>query len=101
MRAAVALRGSDLDRALFCGADPARVLADARREPVPRTVAPALTQTYRDMLVYRVQFTVNLRGSNADNPDCLALKQRADLAPLWAPAPRATPTPARRPAPAT
>lgn len=101
MRAAVALRGSDLDRALFCGADPARVLADAKREPVPPYVAPTLTQSYRDMLVYRVQFTMNLRGSNADNPDCLALKQRRDLAPLWAPAPRTPATPAHRPPPAT
>ena len=83
LREAAAVRGSDLDRALFCGADPARVISTAQSEPPPAYLPPTLTRDFRELLVARVRVTVNLRGSNADNPDCMALKTRPDLAQLW------------------
>src|SRR4051794_9302829 len=88
LRAAAAIRGSDLDRALFCGADPARVVSAAKTQPPPRVLPATLIRDYHELLVARVQVTVNLRGSNADNPDCTALKSRPDLAQLWPPVER-------------
>src|SRR4051794_18622538 len=85
LRGSAAIRGSDLDRALFCGADPGRVISAAKTEPPPRMLPPTMTRDYRELLVSRERVTVNLRGSNADNPDCLALQSRPDLAGLWPP----------------
>jgi hypothetical protein len=94
-RAATAERGDELDRAMFCGADPARAIESARQDPIPASIAPAFARSYRELLVARLEVTKNLRGSNGDNPDCLALRSRPDLARLW-PAP-ATVRPASRP----
>jgi hypothetical protein len=94
-RAAVAVRGDDLDRALFCGADPARVLQAAREGPTPTSVPPAFSRSYRELLVARIEVTQNLRGSNGDNPDCIALRSRPDLVRLW-PAPSPPTTSQRR-----
>src|SRR3954453_2886669 len=80
IHAAAAIRGSDYDRALFCGADPDSVIAAAKTQPPPPRILPVgLTQDYRELLVARVHMTVNLRGSNAENPECIALKSRPDL----------------------
>ena len=83
LREATAVRGSDLDRALFCGADPARVVDRAKTVTAPPYLPPTLIRDFHDLLVARVEVTKNLRGSNADNPDCMALKARPDLAQLW------------------
>jgi hypothetical protein len=90
-RAAVAVRGDELDRALFCGADAASVVDAARQSAPPPTVSPAFAWPYRELLVARVEVTKNLRGSNGDNPECVTLRSRPDLARLWPAPPRTTP----------
>jgi hypothetical protein len=97
LREAAAVRGSDFDLALFCGADPARIVDAAKVQQPPAYLNPTLTRNLRELLVARVLVTKNLRGSNADNPDCIALKSRPDLARFWAPVAPRSPQP--RPTP--
>jgi hypothetical protein len=83
LRASVALRGADFDAALFCGANPDRVIDAAQRDPLPSTVPPASVERYRASLVDRVRTTANLRGGSGQSPECQALKNRTGYSSLW------------------
>jgi hypothetical protein len=85
VRMAAAERGSDLSRALVCGADQSLVNDFAVHDPPPPGSTRELARLYRAMVVTRVREDEALRGATLtpDTDECIAVRGRADLAPLW------------------
>src|SRR3954468_18691594 len=85
VRMAAAERGEDLSRALVCGADQALVNDFALHDPPPRVATRELARLYRAVIVTRIREDEALRGASLtpDTDECIAIRNRPDLAQLW------------------